>query len=81
MMPTPTVTAPPAPCTGDCDGDGMVAINELVIGVNIALGNLPIAECPRFDANGDTAVTIPELIQAVANTLNGCPPAASNLSR
>jgi len=80
MMPTATVTGPPAQCTGDCDGNGMVAINELVIGVNIALGNLAISECPRFDANGDAGVTIPELIQAVANTLNGCA-AASSISR
>ena len=25
-------------CVGDCNGDGMVAINELITGVNIALG-------------------------------------------
>ena len=29
-------------CVGDCDGDGQVSINELVLGVNIALGSLPV---------------------------------------
>ena len=60
-------------CTGDCNGDGMVTINELILGVNIALGSQPIGNCPAFDANGDGMVTINELIQAVTNALNGCP--------
>ena len=70
--PTPTATGAAPPCTGDCDGNGMVAVNELIVGVNIALGNLPLDECPRFDANGDGQVTIPELIEAVGNALTGC---------
>ena len=53
------------PCVGDCDGDGMVAINELITGVNIALGTSPVSACPSFDANGDGEVSISELIQAV----------------
>ena len=67
---------PPAPaCVGDCSDDGMVAINELVVGVNIALGNSPVSACPAFDANGDGQVAINELITAVNNALNGCPAA------
>jgi len=68
-----TATATPPVCVGDCNGTGMVTINELVLGVNIALGNLNIAICPAFDANGDGQVTIEELIEAVSNALNGCP--------
>jgi hypothetical protein len=60
-------------CVGDCNGDGMVAINELIIGVNIALGSQPASACPSFDVNGDGMVTINELIQGVNNALNGCP--------
>jgi hypothetical protein len=56
--------------TGDCNGDGMVTINELIIGVNIALGNLPIASCPAFDTDRNGQVSIDELIQAVNNALN-----------
>ncbi len=64
---------PSAACTGDCDGDGEVAINEVVRGVNIALGNALVGDCTQFDADGDGAVTINELIAAVANALNSCP--------
>lgn len=77
MVPTPTATETTPFCTGDCDGNGVVAINELLIGVNIALDNAVIDACPRFDANGDDRVTIPELIQAVGNALTGCPAVAT----
>lgn len=59
-------------CTGDCDGDGQVAVNEAVRGVNIALGNAPVDDCTQFDANGDGTVAVNELIAAVANVLGGC---------
>ena len=62
-----------AECTGDCNGDGVVAVNELVAGVNIALGSAAVSSCPAFDANGDGQVTVNELIQAVNAALNGCP--------
>ncbi|MEO8602384.1 MAG: hypothetical protein ABI629_07405 [bacterium] len=61
------------PCTGDCNGDKSVAINELITGVNIALGSQPVSACPSFDSNGDGSVAINELISAVNNALNGCP--------
>jgi DNA-binding beta-propeller fold protein YncE len=70
---TPTVTPGGGPCTGDCNGNGTVAINELIVGVNIALGNSPVSACAAFDANGNGAVTINELIAAVNAALNGCP--------
>ncbi len=70
--PTPTPTATPAPaCTGDCNGDGVVAINELILGVNIALG-APVAGCAAIDTNGDGEVAINELIAAVGRALSGC---------
>ena len=56
---------PAAACTGDFDGDGEVAINEAVRGVNIALGNAPVGDCAQFDANGDGSVAVNELIAAV----------------
>jgi YVTN family beta-propeller protein len=70
-------------CTGDCNGSGIVEINELVLGVNISLGNSPLASCAIFDADGTGMVEIYELIAAVGNALNGCnagPPARSNKS-
>ncbi|MEO8604397.1 MAG: hypothetical protein ABI629_17625 [bacterium] len=61
-----------AQCVGDCDGNTEVGINELIIGVNIALGASPVADCPSFDENGDGEVSIAELIKGVNNALNGC---------
>ncbi|HSP97851.1 MAG TPA: choice-of-anchor V domain-containing protein [Candidatus Dormibacteraeota bacterium] len=69
--PTPTVT-PGATCTGDCNGDGTVAINELISGVNIALGSAPATACATMDANDDGTVAINELIAAVSRALSGC---------
>ena len=59
-------------CIGDCSGDGSVTINELISGVNIALGNSAVATCPSFDRNGDGSVTINELIAAVNAAQTGC---------
>ena len=59
-------------CVGDCDGDGMVAINELVGAVRIALGEAPATSCAAADANGDGAVSIDELVRAVSQALDGC---------
>ncbi len=70
--PTATATSSIAPCPGDCSGDGEVAVNELIVGVNIALGNAPASTCPAFDRNGDGSVSIAELIAAVNAALNGC---------
>jgi hypothetical protein len=60
-------------CVGDCNGDGNVFVNELILGVNIALGSANLSECAAFDENKDGEVTISELIKAVNNALNGCP--------
>lgn len=74
--PTPTATqgTPPTPgaCVGDCNDDGMVAVNELITGVNIALGNTDASACPSFDTNDDGSVTVNELIAGVNSALNGC---------
>lgn len=61
-----------AQCTGDCDGNGTVAINELVVGVNIALGIVPVTNCPAFDVNSSGSVEINELVAAVNNALGSC---------
>lgn len=67
-----SAAAADAACVGDCNDNGQVAINELIIGVNIALGTAPLDDCPAFDADGGETVTIAELIGAVNSALNGC---------
>jgi hypothetical protein len=63
----------PAPvCVGDCGGDGHVDIDEIVLGVTIALGAADASVCPTFDGDGNGQVTIDEIILAVDNALRGC---------
>ncbi len=61
-------------CGGDCNLDGQVVVNELVLGVSIALGSDRISACPAMDANYERNVTVNELISAVGHALDGCPP-------
>src|SRR5262249_35031737 len=46
-------------CIGDCNNDVAVTVDEIVIGVNIALEAAPLARCPRFDCNGTGQATVP----------------------
>lgn len=61
-------------CPGDCDGSGMVAVNELVAGVNILLERAALDACAVLDTNDDGRVTVDELVRAVNNLLVGCAP-------
>jgi hypothetical protein len=67
---TPSRTRTPGACPGDCDGGGSVSVNELVTGVNLALGNA--GSCTAMDGDGDGTVGIAELVRAVGAALNGC---------
>ena len=60
------------PCVGDCANDDRVTVDELVKGVNIALGTTSVSECHAFDRSGDERVTVDELVAAVNKALNGC---------
>lgn len=59
-------------CPGDCGQDGVVSVNELIKGVNMALGMQLENACPMFDTDGSGVVTIDELIGAVRTALHGC---------
>src|SRR5206468_2369129 len=56
-------------CSGDCDGNGDVTVDELIVMVNIALGDRQAAACPNGFA---PPVEISAIIQAVNNAMNGC---------
>jgi hypothetical protein len=47
-------------------------VDELIQGVNIALGTAALETCGAFDANHDGSVTVDELVIAVNKALNGC---------
>lgn len=63
-----------AVCSGDCNGDGTVTIDEVLRQVGILLGDVLVANCPAADADGSGTVTVDELVTAVNNALGGCTP-------
>lgn len=74
---TTTPTPPQSPvatpaCVGDCDGNSQVMVNELILGVTIALGSAEMSACPPLDVDDNGHVTINELIQAVNAALSDC---------
>jgi hypothetical protein len=70
--PTPTATSTPAGCTGDCNTDSSVTVDEILTMVSIALGNTPVSDCDPGDANDDGQITVDEILTAVNNALSGC---------
>lgn len=58
-------------CVGDCNGDGVVAIDELVLAVDIALDGASLSECANLD-DGQGIVTVDRLIAAVNSALCDC---------
>src|SRR5271156_1917889 len=55
-------------CIGDCNDDGRVTITEIVVGVNIALGDTPPSVCRV----GGLGFGINGLVTSVLNALAGC---------
>ncbi|HVM96882.1 MAG TPA: hypothetical protein VMT89_10860, partial [Candidatus Acidoferrales bacterium] len=62
-------------CQGDCNGDGLVTVDELIRAVSISLENTatPYRLCPPVDTNGDAAVTVDEIVSAVNVSATACP--------
>jgi hypothetical protein len=59
-------------CPGDCTGDEIISVDELVIGVAIALGTRDLIACYALDRNRDGAVTVDEVVAAVVRARQGC---------
>jgi Ca2+-binding EF-hand superfamily protein len=59
-------------CRGDCNNNGIVAVDEIVRGMGVALGRVSLDTCPSFDADEDGFISVNELITAVNNALVGC---------
>jgi hypothetical protein len=51
----------------------VVSIDELVLGVDIALARAPLADCPLLDVNGDEEAGIEDVVGAVGSAVDGCP--------
>jgi glucose/arabinose dehydrogenase len=61
-------------CTGDCDADREVTVDELLAMAAIALGNADVSLCLPGDADADGRITVDEILQAVGRALEGCAP-------
>lgn len=72
-LPTSTPTASQPRCPGDCNDSGEITVNELIAGVRIALGSLPLSTCTAFNCAGTGQVDVSCLIASVNAALNGCP--------
>ncbi len=70
---SPTPTAVGRGCTGDCNGSATVTIEEIVVMVNVALGQRQASACAAGDRNADGEVTVDEVVAAVNAALQGCP--------
>jgi hypothetical protein len=64
-----------AQCVGDCDGNGAVAVGEIVAGVAIAMARSALGACAAMDRDADLDVSVSELTTAIGFALDGCPPA------
>ncbi|MBI3781872.1 MAG: S8/S53 family peptidase [Deltaproteobacteria bacterium] len=67
-----------AACPGDCNDDQQVTVDEIITGVNITLGETPLASCAVLDTNADGVVTVDELVAATGHALLGCLTAMQN---
>ena len=73
--PTPTNSTPTAiaaQCAGDCDGNGAVTVDEIIILVNIDLGSAAASVCPHGTPSL-VEVDITLIVKAVGFALNNCP--------
>jgi hypothetical protein len=69
---TPTPTAVPPACVGECDGHPVVTLQGRVLGVSMALGQVPLSECPVLDTDESGAVTVDELVAATKAAIEFC---------
>jgi hypothetical protein len=59
-------------CVGDCNVDDQVTVDEVISGVNIALGQGELASCTAMDGDMSGTVTVDEILSAVNSALVGC---------
>jgi hypothetical protein len=61
-----------ASCTGDCNLDGWVTVDEILLGVEIGLARKSLEECPAIDADRSGTASVDELVAAVTGAVEGC---------
>ena len=61
-----------AGCVGDCTGDGIIARDDILSELHIALGNADVQSCTAGDVNSDHRITVDEILTAVNSGVKGC---------
>jgi hypothetical protein len=61
-----------ARCGGDCDGDAVVTVAEVIAAVGIGLGAEPMLACAAGDLDHDGLISVSDLVGAVDSALQGC---------
>jgi hypothetical protein len=61
-----------AQCVGDCDGDGVVTVAEIILAVGIAIAARQPEACPGQVCSEGDCVPIALIVRAVGNALRGC---------
>ena len=67
------VTPVHAACVGDCNGDAVVSVDEIIRAVGIALGDQPVDACAAADTDASGDITVDEILAALNVALEGCP--------
>jgi hypothetical protein len=62
----------PGICSGDCNNDGAVTVDELITSIGIALGDTDLDVCRAGDLDGNGTIAIDELLTAVNRALIDC---------
>lgn len=60
-------------CTADCDGNQKVSIDELLVAVEIALGQRHLTACAPADRDRDGTIVVAELVEGLRGAVDGCP--------
>lgn len=71
VTPTGVPTGTAVACIGDCSGDFVVTIDDLMRGTSIVLGIMAPEDCEEMASQG-MEMTIHMLVKAVINALEGC---------
>ncbi len=61
------------PRGGDCNYDNAVSVDEVLTGVDIALGKMSMDDCPDIDVDSNYRVAIEDLVAAAKSATNGMP--------
>lgn len=62
-------------CPGDCDGDGEVSVDEVVVSVPLLFGD-SFGACPAADVDLNGTVAVAEVLRGLQSAIDGCPPAS-----